>query len=148
MLGDRPVSVSREISKLHEETLRGSAETIAATLAAKPAIKGEFVIVIGAQEKAPEQLTEADITKEIEQALLDHPFGQGGVALLVEKTWVCRVMIFTRVFSHSRAKREAITATGARSRSQGRDHCAVVFAPAKATGCWRSDTNRLWVKLT
>ena len=98
VLGDRPVSVSREISKLHEETLRGSAESISATLAARPAIKGEFVIVIGAQEKAPEELTEADITSEIEQALLDHPSGKAA-SLLSKKLGLPRDDVYARILA-------------------------------------------------
>jgi 16S rRNA (cytidine1402-2'-O)-methyltransferase len=98
VLGDRPLSVSRELSKLHEETLRGSAGTIAATLAAKPSIKGEFVIVIGAQERAPEQLTEADITREIEQALLDHPSGKAA-SLLAKKLGLPRDDIYARILA-------------------------------------------------
>lgn len=43
---DRPMSVSRELSKLHEETYRG---TVAETLAHFKAkgVKGEFVLVVG-----------------------------------------------------------------------------------------------------
>lgn len=43
---DRPVSVSRELSKLHEETIRGTAETVLNHFEAKPP-KGELVIVVG-----------------------------------------------------------------------------------------------------
>ena len=45
-LGDRDVSVGRELTKMHEETLRGTAQEIHATLAARDSIKGEFVILI------------------------------------------------------------------------------------------------------
>ena len=44
--GDRPVSVSREISKLYEETIRGSLSEVKKKFEDKPAIKGEFVIVL------------------------------------------------------------------------------------------------------
>jgi 16S rRNA (cytidine1402-2'-O)-methyltransferase len=43
---ERPVSVSRELSKLHEETIRGSAQEVLKHFEAKPA-KGEIVIVVG-----------------------------------------------------------------------------------------------------
>jgi 16S rRNA (cytidine1402-2'-O)-methyltransferase len=43
---DRPVSVSREISKLHEETIRGTAEEVLEHFEAKPA-KGEIVVCVG-----------------------------------------------------------------------------------------------------
>lgn len=43
---DRPCSVSREISKIHEETLRGSLEDVKKALKSRDT-KGEFVIVVG-----------------------------------------------------------------------------------------------------
>ncbi len=42
----RRIAAGRELTKLHEEILRGTAATIAADLRARPAIKGEFTLVI------------------------------------------------------------------------------------------------------
>ncbi|MFN8687758.1 MAG: 16S rRNA (cytidine(1402)-2'-O)-methyltransferase [Acidobacteriota bacterium] len=42
----RRMAACRELTKLHEEILRGSAAEIAARLAARPSIKGEFTLVI------------------------------------------------------------------------------------------------------
>ena len=42
---DRPISVSRELSKLHEETTRGTAEEVLKFYEAKPA-KGEIVVIV------------------------------------------------------------------------------------------------------
>lgn len=50
-LGDRPAAVARELTKLHEETLRGPLSSLRATLSARPSLKGEFVVVIGAAER-------------------------------------------------------------------------------------------------
>ncbi|MDB3977362.1 MAG: 16S rRNA (cytidine(1402)-2'-O)-methyltransferase [Patiriisocius sp.] len=46
---DRPVSVSREITKLHEQTIRGSAGEVLAHFQAKPP-KGEIVLIVGAKK--------------------------------------------------------------------------------------------------
>ncbi|HEX4960493.1 MAG TPA: 16S rRNA (cytidine(1402)-2'-O)-methyltransferase [Thermoanaerobaculia bacterium] len=46
-LGDRPAAVARELTKLHEEVLRGPLSALRADLAARPSLKGEFVLVIG-----------------------------------------------------------------------------------------------------
>lgn len=43
---ERAISVSRELSKLHEETVRGTAEEVLKHFEAKPA-KGEIVICVG-----------------------------------------------------------------------------------------------------
>jgi 16S rRNA (cytidine1402-2'-O)-methyltransferase len=47
VLGPRPVVVARELTKLHEEILRGTAAQIHAVLAARAAIKGEMTLLIG-----------------------------------------------------------------------------------------------------
>lgn len=44
LLGERPISVGRELTKLHQEFLRGSAAEVLATLASE---RGEFTVVIG-----------------------------------------------------------------------------------------------------
>lgn len=46
---DRPVSVSREITKLHEQTIRGSAREVLTHFQAKPP-KGEIVLIVGAKK--------------------------------------------------------------------------------------------------
>ena len=50
---DRPVSVSRELSKLHEETLRGSAAEVLKHFENKPP-KGEIVAVVGGKIETKE----------------------------------------------------------------------------------------------
>ncbi|MBZ9730220.1 16S rRNA (cytidine(1402)-2'-O)-methyltransferase [Salegentibacter sp. JZCK2] len=47
---ERPVSVSREITKLHEETVRGTATEVLQHYTQKPP-KGEIVIVVGGKGK-------------------------------------------------------------------------------------------------
>ena len=47
-LGDRPAAVARELTKLHEEVLRDRLSELLAELKSRPALKGEFVVVIGA----------------------------------------------------------------------------------------------------
>jgi 16S rRNA (cytidine1402-2'-O)-methyltransferase len=44
--GDPEVAVGRELTKIHEEILRGRASAVAALLAARPGIKGEFAIAV------------------------------------------------------------------------------------------------------
>ena len=46
----RPVAVCRELTKLHEEVVRGSAAELAARYAAAPP-RGEVVLVIGARRR-------------------------------------------------------------------------------------------------
>ena len=62
VMGDRPVVLTRELTKLHEEFLRGSASQVVSDLRARPAVKGEMTLLIGKQvERAapPETVAEA-----------------------------------------------------------------------------------------
>lgn len=45
--GSRPVVVAREITKLHEEFVRGTAAEVERALAARAEVRGELVIVVG-----------------------------------------------------------------------------------------------------
>ena len=55
VLGPRQVVVAREITKLHEEFLRGTAAEVRAQLASRAAVKGEVTLLIGkATEAAPD----------------------------------------------------------------------------------------------
>jgi len=47
VMGPRPVVVARELTKLHEEFLRGTAAELRAELASRPSVKGEFTLLIG-----------------------------------------------------------------------------------------------------
>ncbi len=57
VLADRRVVLGRELTKLHEEFLRGTASEIQATLAARDSVKGEITLVI---DRAREPVFEGD----------------------------------------------------------------------------------------
>jgi 16S rRNA (cytidine1402-2'-O)-methyltransferase len=46
-VGDRPVAVARELTKLHEEVLRGTVSTVLAEIETRGAVRGEVVVVVG-----------------------------------------------------------------------------------------------------
>jgi len=46
---DRPISVSRELTKLYEETVRGTVSEVLEHFT-KKAPKGEFVVVVGGKK--------------------------------------------------------------------------------------------------
>jgi 16S rRNA (cytidine1402-2'-O)-methyltransferase len=69
IMGERPVVVARELTKLHEEFLRGSVAEIRRQLAARPSIKGEITLLIGkpgAIQADPASAVEE--VRELEQA--------------------------------------------------------------------------------
>ena len=51
--GDRAVVVARELTKLHEEFLRGTPGSVRAQLASRTAVKGEITLLIGKPDPTP-----------------------------------------------------------------------------------------------
>ncbi len=47
VMGERPIVLTRELTKIHEEFLRGTACQVLGNLRERPSIKGEMTIVIG-----------------------------------------------------------------------------------------------------
>jgi 16S rRNA (cytidine1402-2'-O)-methyltransferase len=68
-LGNRPVVIGRELTKIHEEFLRGTAREIHDTLAARDSIKGEFTLLIGkATEPPPDDTPLGEAVDALENA--------------------------------------------------------------------------------
>lgn len=67
VMGPRPAVVAREITKLHEEFLRGTPAELRDTLQARPSIKGEITLLIG---KGPAPTAdETPIPEAVEEAV-------------------------------------------------------------------------------
>lgn len=71
-LPGRSVAVTRELTKLHEEVLRGSASDIAAQLEGRASVKGEITLLIGPPEE-DEAVSEEDVEAAITEALAAMP---------------------------------------------------------------------------
>src|SRR5947209_2293604 len=69
VLGPRPVVVARELTKIHEEFLRGTAAEIRAQLEGRDAIKGEITLLIGkAVAPAPDDTPVPDAVEGLSRA--------------------------------------------------------------------------------
>lgn len=66
ILGDRPVVIARELTKLHEEAIDGMAAALAETYTDHPP-KGEIVVILPAH--TPEGASEADVDALMAEAL-------------------------------------------------------------------------------
>jgi 16S rRNA (cytidine1402-2'-O)-methyltransferase len=68
VLGDPPVALARELTKFHEEVLRGAASEVAAAIAARGGVKGEITLVVAPPEPAG-MVDEAEIDAALAAAL-------------------------------------------------------------------------------
>ncbi len=67
ILGERNVAVTRELTKMYEQVLRGSVVEVIKALEARGGVKGEIVVVIGPGE--PAALSDDDVKTHVKEAL-------------------------------------------------------------------------------
>jgi len=63
-LGARPVVLAREVTKIHEEFLQGTAAELLAALGQRPPLKGEITLMIGKSEAAETDDSPLDLAVE------------------------------------------------------------------------------------
>ncbi len=71
-LGERPIAMARELTKLHEEVLRGTANDVREILAARDSVKGEIVLVIAPPQDETVLIDDDEVESAITAALTDH----------------------------------------------------------------------------
>ncbi len=67
IFGDAEVSVSRELTKLHEEIVSGTLPEVLENFRSRDSIKGEITIVLGASVKTAREVAPAQIAKEFDR---------------------------------------------------------------------------------
>jgi 16S rRNA (cytidine1402-2'-O)-methyltransferase len=68
VLGDRPIAICRELTKLYEEVIRGRASEVLEILKGREQLKGEIVVVIG-ESKQEAELNMDTIEGQLREAL-------------------------------------------------------------------------------
>lgn len=86
ILGDPPVTVAREVTKIHEEFLRGLASEVLERLKKRP-VKGEITVVVGAaSEAAPGSLRQPSLRAELERTMTEEGLDQRAALKFVART--------------------------------------------------------------
>ena len=67
VFGDSEVTVAREMTKMHEEIVRGSVSSVLATLEARDRVHGEITVVLGAPLAAAHEASPDEIRAEFER---------------------------------------------------------------------------------
>ncbi|MDA0204459.1 MAG: 16S rRNA (cytidine(1402)-2'-O)-methyltransferase [Acidobacteria bacterium] len=71
VLGNRQAVVARELTKTHEEFLRGTLAEIHADLAARESVRGEIVLLIAGTDDAPAVDPEVPLSARVEQLVAE-----------------------------------------------------------------------------
>ncbi|HEY4134375.1 MAG TPA: 16S rRNA (cytidine(1402)-2'-O)-methyltransferase [Alphaproteobacteria bacterium] len=98
VLGDRPAAVSRELTKLYEETRRGGLAELAAHYAEAGPPKGEIVIVIGGAS-AESQAVSAEALDAQLQAALASASVKDAAATVAAATGLPRKQVYARALA-------------------------------------------------
>lgn len=82
---ERPIVIAREITKIHEEFLRGSAGEIEQTLNARGDIKGEITLLVGKAEETKQEMSRATIGERLRQVLSEEKLDEKAALKRVAK---------------------------------------------------------------
>lgn len=82
-MGDRPMAVAREMTKLHQEVLRGNARSIIGQLSDRPVLKGEITMVIGPPGEVQE-VSQEEVSSRLSELLRDYPASKAASILAKE----------------------------------------------------------------
>ncbi len=84
---ERHVVIAREVTKIHEEFLRGSASDVLETLKARGDIKGEITLLIGKMEAAEKKASHArlSIRQRVEQIIAEEKLDEKAALKKVAK---------------------------------------------------------------
>ncbi|GAB4359419.1 MAG: hypothetical protein OHK0021_03590 [Bryobacter sp.] len=87
LFADRPVVLARELTKLHEEFLRGVPSELRSQLAARSVVKGECTVLIGrGRKKDPENVSPEEILAAYQSLLAEGMEHMQAVKAVAHKT--------------------------------------------------------------
>ncbi|MEE2661931.1 MAG: 16S rRNA (cytidine(1402)-2'-O)-methyltransferase [Pseudomonadota bacterium] len=92
-LGDRPIAIARELTKIYEEIRRGLLSDLLPELKDKPMLKGEIIIVVGPAGSDSIDIGAIDTLLE---AYLERMTVKDSVAAVVSETTASRKLVYSR----------------------------------------------------
>jgi 16S rRNA (cytidine1402-2'-O)-methyltransferase len=98
VLNNVRVAVSRELTKLHEEVLRGTASEVQEILMSRPSVKGEITLVIAPPEHNAVQASDEDIESAIDEALKSLPAAKAA-ADIAKRFDLAKKDIYSRILA-------------------------------------------------
>jgi len=111
VLGDRPVAVCRELTKLHEEVVRTTLEEARAEVRERTP-RGEYVLVVGAAEGRPEVAEFEDVSELLSERLRAGESPSAAARAVARETGQPRSELYRRALEvRERARAEASPAS-------------------------------------
>ena len=92
-LGNRPIAIARELTKIYEEIRRGLLSDLLAELKDKPMLKGEIIIVVGGPGS---NSIDIGVIDALLKTYLEHMTVKDSVAAVVSETTASRKLVYAR----------------------------------------------------
>lgn len=86
-LGDRPAVLAREMTKLHEEFIRGSMLQILSKVKSRPQVKGECTLLVAARGEGKEEIDSKIVRAEIKATLDKQQSGISEIAKAIARKY-------------------------------------------------------------
>ena len=83
--GEHPVALARELTKLHEEFLRGTAKEVLDTLRARPNVRGEMVLLLGGKLMEQADATPLTLGAQVAALMKQEKMSEGDALKRVAK---------------------------------------------------------------
>lgn len=98
-LGDRSASLSREITKMHEETLRGKISELISELGERKEVKGEVTLVIEGSSNVDDELSPEDVDRLLMELKKEGFTLKGAVEEISGKTGLSKSKTYKRALA-------------------------------------------------
>jgi 16S rRNA (cytidine1402-2'-O)-methyltransferase len=86
MGAERPVVLARELTKMHEEFLRGAAGEVFETLRHREGgVKGEIVLLIGAAQREAKQVVQTNVAVRLESIMREQQVDEKAALKMLAK---------------------------------------------------------------
>lgn len=108
VFGDRPACVARELTKLYEETRRGTLCDLAAYYAASDAPRGEIVVVVGGKSQHVIEVEAPDLDEALEEALSRLSVKDAAAAVAL-KTGIARREVYSRALALVATRKQVVS---------------------------------------
>ena len=108
VFGDRPACVARELTKLYEETRRGTLSDLVAHYATSDAPRGEIVVVVGGKSQEARETDAVDVDDALEEALSRLSVKDAAAAVALQ-TGIARRDVYSRALALVAARKQGVS---------------------------------------
>jgi 16S rRNA (cytidine1402-2'-O)-methyltransferase len=99
--GDAEVAVARELTKMHEEIIRGTIDSVLEALTARDGIKGEITIVLGAAAVQPAEVSEEELAVEFQRLRDSGMRRNDAIKAVAEKFGLRKNEVYSRLLNRA-----------------------------------------------